>query len=38
MDGQLTAGDVIMSSQSGQTYEVREVGLLRPQETPVTRL
>ncbi|KAF0300885.1 Translation factor GUF1, mitochondrial [Amphibalanus amphitrite] len=38
VDGQLAAGDVIVSSQSGQSYEVREVGLLRPQETPATQL
>ncbi|XP_037071435.1 translation factor GUF1, mitochondrial-like [Pollicipes pollicipes] len=38
VDGQLAAGDVVVSQQSSRAYEVREVGLLRPHETPVQRL
>ncbi len=38
IDGQLNKGDKITSSYSGKTYQVREVGIMHPEQTPVSTL
>ncbi|XP_069677973.1 translation factor GUF1 homolog, mitochondrial [Periplaneta americana] len=37
-DGTVKLGDEIVSTHSGKSYEVKNLGLLRPHEEPVTKL
>ncbi|XP_071515411.1 translation factor GUF1, mitochondrial-like isoform X2 [Panulirus ornatus] len=38
VDGALKKGDFVTSSHSGKSYEVKDLGILVPQETPVPQL
>ncbi|KAK4306724.1 hypothetical protein Pmani_021467 [Petrolisthes manimaculis] len=38
VDGSMKKGDYITSSHSGKTYEVKDLGILTPQETPIPHL
>ncbi len=38
IDGQITAGDELTSKLTGKSYQVKHVGVLRPNEIPVPSL
>lgn len=38
VDGKLKVGDIIKSYMTGNVYEVKELGILHPEEIPVTHM